>query len=78
MNIKKEINNSVTEMEKKFFKLINAKSLSINDIEDLSLNSTKKCNQIINNYLEELVKNNINEKELLIKKNVNGKKKDIN
>ena len=78
MNIKKEINNSVTEMEKNFFKLINAKSLSINDIEDLSLNSTKKCNQIINNYLEELVKNNINEKELLIKKNVNGKKKDIN
>ena len=78
MNIKKEINNSVTDMEKNFFKLINAKSLSINDIEDLSLNSTKKCNQIINNYLEELVKNNINEKELLIKKNVNGKKKDIN
>ena len=78
MNIKKEINNSVTEMEKNFFKLINAKSLSINDIEDLSLNSTKKCNQIINNYLEELLKNNINEKELLIKKNVNGKKKDIN
>ena len=78
MNIKKELNNNVTEMEKNFFKLISAKSLSINDIEDLSLSSTKKCNQLINNYLEELVKNNINEKELIIKKNKNGKKKDIN
>ena len=78
MNIKKEINNSVTEMEKKFFKLINAKSLSINDIEDLSLNSTKQCEHLINNYLCKLVKKNINEKELIIKKNKNGKKKDTN
>ena len=78
MDIRKELNDSITEMEKKFAQLVNEKSLSINDIEDLSLNSTKQCEHLINNYLCKLVKKNINEKELIIKKNKNGKKKDTN
>ena len=76
MDIRKELNNSITEMEEKFVQLVNEKSLSINNIEDLSLNSAKKCEKLINNYLGRLVKKNINEKELIIKKNKNGKKKD--
>ena len=78
MNIIKELNNSIIEMEEKFTQLVNENSLSINDIEDLSLNSTKKCEQLINNHLGKLVKKNIDEKELIIKKNKNGKKKDTN
>ena len=76
MDIRKELNDSITEMEEKFTQLVNEKSLSINDIEDLSLNSTKKCEQLINNHLGKLVKKNVNEKELINKKNKNGKKKD--
>ena len=78
MDIIKELNNSIIEMEEKFAQLVNENSLSINDIEDLSLNSAKKCEQLINNHLCKLVKKNINEKELIIKKNKNGKKKDTN
>ena len=78
MDIIKELNNNIIEMEEKFAQLVNENSLSINDIEDLSLNSVKKCEQLINNHLCKLVKKNINEKELIIKKNKNGKKKDTN
>ncbi len=78
MDIRKELNSNITEMEKKFDRLVNEKSLSIDDIEDLSLTSSKKCEQLINSHLEELLKKNINEKELINKKNKNGKKKDTN
>ena len=78
MSIRKELNNSITEMEEKFAQLVNEKCLSINNIEELSFNSSKKCEELINNHLSELVKKNINEKELIIKKNKNGKKKDTN
>ena len=77
MDIRKELNDNITEMEEKFNQLVNENNLSITDIENLSLNSTKKCEQLINNHLGELLKNNINEKDLIIKKNKNGKKKDI-
>ena len=49
MDIRKELNDNITEMEEKFNQLVNENNLSISDIENLSLNSTKKCEQLINN-----------------------------
>ena len=70
----KKINNLVAN----FNQLISNDCLDINSIEELAMNSIDDCKTIINNHIEELISKNINEQELITKKNKSGKKKDSN
>ncbi len=78
MNTKREINNKINELDNNFDKLITEDKLSIDSIESLGLKSIEDVKAIINKHIEELLIEKIDEKELIIKKNRNGKKKDIN
>ncbi len=78
MNTKREINNKINELDNNFDKLITEDKLSIDSIESLGLKSIEDVKAIINKHIEKLLIEKIDEKELIIKKNRNGKKKDIN
>ena len=78
MDTTKLIESKINELDNDFSKLLSDNKLSISQIEDLAINSIEECKQIINNHIEELILSRINEKKLIIKKNKNGKKKDMN
>ena len=78
MDTTKLIESKINELDNDFSKLLSDNKLSISQIEDLAINSIEECKQIINNHIEELILSRINEKNLIIKKNKNGKKKDMN
>lgn len=78
MNTKSEINNKINELDNNFDKLITEDKLNIDSIESLGLKSIEDVKTIINKHIEELLVEKIDEKGLIIKKNENGKKKDIN
>lgn len=78
MNTKREINNKINELDNNFDKLITEDKLNIDSIESLGLKSIEDVKAIINKHIEKLLIEKIDEKELIIKKNRNGKKKDIN
>ena len=73
-----QLEKSINNLDANFNKLISNDSLDINYIEELAMNSIDNCKSIINNHIEELISKNINEQELIIKKNKSGKKKDSN
>ncbi len=70
-------NKTFDELTKKFDNLVKEERLDINTIEDLMLNDIENYKKMQKKHIEHLLKNNINEKELIIKKNRNGKKKDL-
>ena len=78
MDTTKLIESKINELDNDFSKLLSDNKISISQIEDLAINSIEECKQIINNHIEELILSRINEKDLIIKKNKNGKKKDMN
>lgn len=78
MNIKSEINNKINELDYNFDKLITEDKLNIDSIENLALKNIEDIKSIINNHIEELIVKKVDEKELIVKKNENGMKKDLN
>lgn len=78
MNAVKEIETNINKLDNDFNKLLKDNKLNISKIEDLAINSIEECKQIINSHIEELILSRINEKELIAKKNKNGKKKGLN
>lgn len=64
--------------EEKFIKLVTENNLTINSIEDLMLEELEEYKRKLELQLEDLLAKEINEKELIDKKNKNGKKKDSN
>ncbi len=78
MNTIKQIEKNLINLDSNFNKLISNNSLDINSIEELAVNSINDCASAINNHIEELISKNINEQELINKKNKSGKKKDLN
>lgn len=70
--------NDEEHFEEEFIKLVSENKLSINSIEELMLEEIKRYKNKLEMQLEELLKSQINEKELITKKNKNGKKKDMN
>lgn len=78
VNTAKEIETKINELDNDFNKLLNDNKLNISKIEDLAINSIEECRQIINKHIEDFMLSKINEKNLIIKKNRNGKKKDMN
>ena len=78
MDTRKKLKEEIDELDNDFDNLIKNKKLDINSIEELAMNSIDDCKSIINNHIEELISKNINEHELITKKNKSGKKKDSN
>ena len=58
--------------------MIDNNELNIGSIEDLMINSINNYKNELINHVEELLSQHINEKDLVTKKNKNGKKKDLN
>lgn len=73
MDTKKIIQEKITELDNNFDKLILTNKLNINSIEDIAMKNIGDYKQIINTHIEDLIFNKINEKELIVKKNENGK-----
>ncbi len=70
--------NEFNDFSEKFDKLIDNNELNIGSIEDLMINSINNYKNELINHVEELLSQHINEKDLVTKKNKNGKKKDLN
>ena len=66
------------KIDEKFNELINNNQLTISSIEQLMIEDIKEYEDFLRNHIEALLRNNINEKELISKKNENGLKKDTN
>lgn len=78
MDINKENKKNIEKMIQEFDLLNNNKSLNISNIEELLIDNIENYKININKFMEELITNKVDEKELITKKNENGKKKDIN
>ena len=52
--------------------------MNINSLEQLMIDNVENYKKDLHKHVEEILSTHINEKELIIKKNKNGKKKDIN
>jgi len=78
MNTKKKLNDKIDEFDNGFDNLRNNNELDINSIEDLALKAVEDVNIIISNHIAEVLSKKLDEKELISKKNKNGKNKDTN
>ena len=73
MDTKKIIQEKITELDNDFDKLVLTNKLNISSIEDIAMKNIEDYKQIINIHIEDLILKKINEKELIVKKNENGK-----
>ena len=73
MDTRKIIQEKITELDNDFDKLVLTNKLNINSIEDIAMKNIEDYKQIINIHIEDLILKKINEKELIAKKNENGK-----
>ena len=78
MKIEGKIKKEIKDYNEKFNELVNNDKLNISTIEDLLLDNYKLHQKNMTQYTEELLSQKIDEKELISKKNKNGKRKDIN
>ena len=63
---------------KQFDNLVKEEKLNINSIEELMLNDIENYKEFQKKHIEKLIQSHVDEKELISKKNKNGKKKDFN
>ncbi len=61
-----------------FDNLVSEEKMNINSLEDIMVDNVNEYKKELKLHVEELLKSHINEKELISKKNKNGKKKDTN
>ena len=78
MDTRKIIQEKITELDNDFDKLVLTNKLNISSIEDIAMKNIEDYKQIINIHIEDLILKKINEKELIAKKNENGKNQDMN
>lgn len=67
----------IEEFTNQFDKLVADQKLNINSFEKLMSDNIENYKNDLQNHAEKMLSNRINEKELITKKNKNGKKKDI-
>ncbi len=60
-------------LTKQFDRLAKEEKLNIDSIEELMVKDIEKYKELQKEHIEKLLQNNINEKELITKKNKNGK-----
>lgn len=78
METNKLIEEKIKELDDNFDMLISSNNLTMDKIEDIAINNIDAYKQIINNHIENLIFHKVDEKELISKKNKNGKNLDIN
>lgn len=78
MNINSINKNNIEKMTSEFDNMVKEGSLNISRIEELLTTNINAYKYNVNKYMENLISSHINEKQLIVKKNKNGKKKDIN
>ena len=61
------------DLTKQFDKLAKEEKLNIDSIEELMVKDIEEYKELQKEHIEKLLQNNINEKELITKKNKNGK-----
>ncbi len=72
-----EINDKyLNKFTKDFDDLVSKDKMNIDSLEDIMVSSVNEYKKELKLHVEELLKYHLNEKELISKKNRNGKKKD--
>ncbi len=76
-------NNEINEkyldkLTEDFDYLVSKEKMNINSLEDIMVSNINEYERELRLHVEELLKSHINEKDLISKKNKNGKKKDTN
>ena len=66
------------DLDEQFEKLVSEDKLDIDSIEKIMLTDIEEYKKELKLNIEELLSTKINEKELISKKNKNGKKKESN
>ena len=66
------------DLDEQFEKLVSEDKLDIDSIEKIMLTDIEEYKKELKLHIEELLSTKINEKELISKKNKNGKKKESN
>ena len=69
--------NQFDKLTKDFDTLVKEEKLNINSIEDLMLESIENYKKDLKAHVENLLGSHVKEEELIVKKNKNGKKRDI-
>lgn len=72
MDTVKKIKTTIDKLDGDFKNSITNNTLNINVIEGLAENSIEECKKIINNHIEKIIISEIDEKDLIVKKNKNG------
>ena len=70
-------NKKFDNIDNEFKNLVKKENLNINTIEDIMLKDIDDYKVQLQHHIEELLASEIDEKNLVAKKNKNGKKKDI-
>lgn len=78
MNINTINKNNIEKMTDEFDNMVREGTLNISKIENLLTSNIDEYKNNVNKYMENLISSHIDEKQLIIKKNKNGKKKDTN
>lgn len=66
------------DLDEQFEKLVSEDKLDIDSIEKIMLTDIEEYKKELKSHIEELLSTKINEKELISKKNKNGKKMESN
>ena len=64
-------------LTKQFDDLVKKEKLNINSIEELMINDIENYKELQKEHIEKLIQIHVDEKELISKKNKNGKIKDF-
>lgn len=78
MDVNDRNKKNIEKMTQKFNEMVKGGTLNISNIENLLISNIEDYKSNINQYMEELISNNVEEKKLVSKKNENGKRKDLN
>ena len=67
--------NKFDNLTKQFDSLIKNEKLNIDSIEELMINDIENYKELQKEHIEKLIQSHVDEKELISKKNGNGKRK---
>lgn len=70
--------NNINKIDNDFDNLVKNDELNISNIEDIIVKNLNNYKFLLHKHVEELMQNKVEEEKLIVKKNENGKTKDIN
>ena len=76
--MEKEKDVHLSKFTNQFDELVADGKMNINTLEQLMVDNIEEYKKDLHQHVEEILSTHINEKELIVKKNKNGKKKGLN